>query len=175
MDWLWAALIGVGGSVIGGGVGGWFALLSARKQSDRDRQNARADGSHQAAMAIADAVASMDAAVVLWQPNPAADTEALRIAYGDCARATRVQNMRLTDQALKDRLAAHMRLTSIFVATAINGGGAARALSETVRRHTEALVSALDAHVSGHPLPEYQALDTTNRAALVSWGDSSGS
>jgi hypothetical protein len=111
----------------------------------------------------------MDAAVVRWQMNEQ-DAEALRPAYGDCARVVRVQRMTLIDQALRDRLDKHMELTSIFAQTAIDGGGAAKAVSATVRRHTEAVMAALDAHVRGQPLPAYEALDTTDRNALVGWG-----
>jgi hypothetical protein len=42
-------------------------------------------------------------------------------------------------------------------------------VSETVRRHTVAMISALEADVNGQPLPAYEALDTTDRNALVSW------
>ena len=169
LDWLWAALIGVGGGAVGGIVSGWFVVITQRQQWQRDREDARRDRSERAAQAIADTLASMDAAVVLWQANQS-DTEPLRLAYGDCARVVRVQGMTLGDQALRDQLNNHMRLTSIFVNTAIKGGGAARAVSETVRRHTVAVISALEAHVSGQPLPAYEALDTTDRNALVSWG-----
>lgn len=169
LDWLWAALIGVGGATVGGFVSGWFVVLAGRRQWQRDREDARRDRSEQAAQATADALASMDAAVVLWQENQQ-DTEPLRLAYGDCARTVRVQAMALSDRALRDRLERHMRLTSIFADTAIRGGGAAQALSETVQRHTLAVISALEAHVSGQPLPAYEALDTTDRNALVSWG-----
>jgi hypothetical protein len=169
LDWLWAALIGVGGATVGGLVSGWFVVLAGRRQWQRDLEDARRDRSERAAQAIGDALASMDAAVVLWQENQK-DTEPLHLAYGDCARTVRVQAMALSDQALRDRLDRHMRLTSIFADTAIRGGGAALALSETVRRHTVAVISALEAHVSAQPLPAYENLDTTDRNALVSWG-----
>jgi hypothetical protein len=64
-----AALIGAGGSVVGGIVGGWFAIIAARGQWRRDRADARAERSRQAAVSIAESVASMEEALVAWAEN----------------------------------------------------------------------------------------------------------
>lgn len=168
-DWLWAALIGVGGATIGGVASGWVVVIAGRRQWQRDREDAQRDRSQQAAEAIADALAAMDAAVVVWQANQH-DTESLRLAYGDCARGVRIQMMTMKDQVLRDRLNRHMQATSIFVSNAIKGARAAQAMSETIRRHTQAMISALEACVSGQPLPAYKALDPKDPSALANWG-----
>src|ERR1022692_2733106 len=78
LDWLWAALIGVGGATVGGVVSGWFVVLAGQRQWQRDREDTRKDRSEHAAQSIAAALASMDAAVVLWQANQH-DIEPLRL------------------------------------------------------------------------------------------------
>ncbi len=48
LTWLWAALIGFAGAL----VGGWFVLLAGRQQRRGDREDARKDRSQQATMAM---------------------------------------------------------------------------------------------------------------------------
>jgi len=106
---------------------------------------------------------------VLWQADESG-REALCLAFGDCSRVATIQSMAMIDPVVRGMVATHMQLTSIFANTAIQGGTEARILSETVRRHTRALISALAAHVSGESLPAYHALDVTDRNVLLRWG-----
>jgi hypothetical protein len=62
-----AAVIGAAGSVIGGFIGGGFALWAARRQAQRDRKDARTDRSHQSALAIAHDIGGLEEAIVAWQ------------------------------------------------------------------------------------------------------------
>jgi hypothetical protein len=162
-----AAAIGAGGSLIGGVVGGWFALRAGHKQWQRDREDPRTERSHQAAMAIAVAVASMEEAVVTWNAHPE-DTDALRASFNIFSRTAAVQSIVLTDDALRQRVRIHTEL-AVRLAALAGKTDAAAALTATVRRHADALIGALDAHVNGNPLPPYQPPPLDNAAGLVSW------
>lgn len=163
LDWLFAAVIGVGGSVLGGLVGGWFALRAGAAQWQRDREASRTDRSHQAALTIASEIAGLEAAIETWGARQE-DVDALVGAFNTFSLATTVQSIGLVDDELRRRISNHILLTSNFSAIARAQGtmpsqsGNAETVStlaETVRRHTEAVLEAIDAHVSGKPLPRY--------------------
>jgi gas vesicle protein len=113
--WLWAALIGVGGSVVGGAVGGWFVLLAAHRQSEHDRQSARLDRSHQAALAIADAIAALAVAVTTWKKRQDHDLVALATAFNAYSQAVSVQSIALIDPDLRNRVRNQTQLTIAFL------------------------------------------------------------
>jgi hypothetical protein len=171
LDWLFAAAIGVGGSVLGGLTGGWFALHAGNAQWQRDREASRTDHSHQAALAIAGDIASLQGAVETWSARHE-DVNALVAAFNAFSLSAAVQSIGLIDDELRRRISYHTLLARELSASAgVHGAvpsqsalaGTVQTLAETVRRHTEAVLEAIDAHVNGQPLPPYQPppVDTT--------------
>ena len=163
LDWLFAAAIGAGGSVLGGLVGGWFVLRAGAAQWQRDREASRADRSHQAALTIATEITGLEAAVETWGTRQE-DVDALVAAFNAFSLSTTVQSMGLIDDELRRRINDHRLLTGKFAAIASAQGTIAgqsgnvetmSALAETVRRNTEAVLEAIDSHVTGKPLPPY--------------------
>jgi len=172
MDWLWAALIGVGGSVVGGIVGGLFVLRAAQRQRERDRDDARAIRSHQAALAIADAMAALIVAVSTWKQDH--DWDSLAAAFNTYSRTVGVQRLALIDPELRRRVQNQTPLTAAFLNVAAKGGGAAPQSADTVLRHSNAVIPALGAHVSDEALPPYQPPDLESGSGLLGWGRDSG-
>lgn len=162
-----AATIGAAGSVIGGVVGGWFTLRAGHRQWQRDRSDSQAERSHQAALALAEAVAGLDEAVVTWEARPA-DADALRRAFNLFSRTAAVQSIALSDDTLRRRVRTHLELVGRFAALA-GTIPQATALIPAVRRHTDALIEALDAHVNRKALPLYQAPPLNDVAGLLRW------
>ena len=162
-----AALIGAGGSLIGGVVGGWFTLRAGHRQWQRDREDSRAERSHQAAMAIAGAVADLEEAVVIWEARPS-DIDALREAFNIFSRIATIQSMALTDDTLRQRVRTHTELV-VRLAAGAGSTPSAAAFTGTVRRHADALIGALEAHVNGNSLPAYQPPPLNDAAGLITW------
>ena len=149
-----AALIGAGGSVVGGVVGGGFALLAARGQWKRDRATAQADRSHQAAISIAESIASMQDALTTWTYLEE-DLDGLRAAISAFSRTAEVQSMALTDDTLRQRVRTHL----VLLRTVANGAGMRNPghdMPGAARRDADAVIAALQAHYSGTPLPPYE-------------------
>lgn len=163
-----AALIGVGGSLVGGIVGGWFALLAARGQAKRDRETARVERSHQAAMSIAESLASMEEALVAWAADQS-DLTSLRAAFNAFSRSAAVQSIALTDSALRQRVRRHVELLARIATIAERTPANAAALVPTARRHADALIESLDAHYNDATLPSYQPLPLEDAAGLIGW------
>jgi hypothetical protein len=171
MDWLWAALIGVCGSVVGGVVGGWFVLQAASRQSERDRQNARLDRSHDAAFAILAAVAALGEAVTTWKRQSDQDRWAqLAALFNAYSQAVVVQGVALADPELRDRVKNQTQLTIDFLNVAWKGGTSAPQLADIALQHAGALVEALDAHVNGKELPPYKAPKLASGSGLFGSG-----
>jgi hypothetical protein len=169
--WLWAALIGVGGSAVGGLVGGWYVLRAGHEQWQRDRQDARIDRSRQAAMSIAEAVGEMEQAIGTWQANPADQAEIVTLlnAFNAFSRSVAIQSLALTDDELRSRVRAHQTFVSVLGTLARQGGTSASPLADRVRKHADVVLDAISAHVHGNPLPPYQALPLDNAGALAQW------
>src|SRR5215469_14372419 len=111
-DIMFAAGIGAGGSVVGGIVGGWFAIRATHRQWQRDRDDARIDRSRLAAMAIADSISEMDFAVFNWdQGRTQADD--LRASFNALVRTLAVQSLLLTDDELRARVAFYESFASM--------------------------------------------------------------
>lgn len=114
-----AALIGDGGSVVGGIVGGWFAIVAVRSQWKRDRASIRADRSHQAALSIAESMASVDDTLVALSKGLASPAsgrvslQPLQAAVNTFIRTDAVQSMALTDEALRERVRTHTELLNV--------------------------------------------------------------
>lgn len=104
-----AALIGAGGSVVGGFVGGWLALLAGSRQGRRDVAARRTERSHQAALAIAESLAALELAVATWTARQS-DAIALRVAFNLFAQTAAVQAIALTDGDLRSRVRTHTEL-----------------------------------------------------------------
>jgi hypothetical protein len=145
-----AAVIGAGGSVIGGIVGGWFTLRAGHRQWQRDREDSRTERSRQAALAVAEAVADMERAVATWEVHSgeevhSGDIDALRGAFAVFSRTVSIQSMPLIDDTLRQRLRDHAVQVHSLVAAAGTTPPAADAISE-VQRRADALIEALDAY-----------------------------
>lgn len=172
VDWLWAALIGVGGSVVGGAVGGWYALRAGRQQWRRDRADARSERSWQAALAIAESAASLQESVLIWAAG-GCDLDAFGLAANVFARAAAVQGLLLTDRDLRSRVDNHVRL--VMTLASLSKVGTLTPLVQPVRLHGEALIEAIDAHVNGVTLPAYRPPPLNDIAGLIAWpSESSG-
>ena len=170
-DWLWAALIGVGGAVVGGLVAGWWAVRAAQKQWQRDREDSRTDRSRQAAMGIAEALSAMGLAIATWQARPTDPGEiaALTAAYNEFLRSVAAQGIALTDADVRSRVRAHLTFVRELARLAYQGGTSAPPLADRVQAHGAAVLDALDAHVHGSALPPYQPLPLNDAAALARW------
>lgn len=165
-----ATLIGAGGSVVGGIVGGWFALVAARNQWKRDRADSREDRSHLAAMSIAESMASLDEALVAWTAQQMqSDLAGLRAAFNAFSKTAAVQSMALTDAALRQRVRAHVELLARVATLAEKSAAGGVALAEPARRHTEAVIGAFDAHCNGAASPPYQPPPLNDVAGLLAW------
>jgi hypothetical protein len=163
-----AALIGVGGSVVGAAIGGWFGIMAARGQWKRDRADARAERSRQAAMAIAESVASLEEALVAWSAGQS-DLVALRTAFNVFSRTAAVQSIALTESTLRERVRRHIELVARVATLAETNPTGAAALVPTARRHADAVIEALDAHYNDAALPSYRPLPLEDAAALLTW------
>ena len=171
LEWLWAALIGVGGSAVGGLVGGWYALRAGHAQWQRDREDARTDRSHQAAMSIAGAVGEMEQAIGTWQANPTdqAEIAALLNTFNAFSRGVAIESLALTDDELRSRVRAHQTFVGVLGKLAQQGGTAGPPLAGQVRRHADVVLDAIAAHVHGQPLPPYEPFLLDNAGALMQW------
>lgn len=161
-----AAAIGAGGSVIGGIVGGWLTMVATRRQWKRDRADARVDRSRQAAQSIADAIATMEGAIVTWAAGES-DPPTLRQAFNTFSRGILVESITLVDSELRQRVRTHVDLVSSLAALAHHP--LTKRLVPAVRHHTDAMVDAIEAHCAGEPLPAYQRPPLGDAAALVAW------
>jgi hypothetical protein len=163
-----AALIGAGGSLVGGVAGGWFAILAARGQWRRDRADARAERSHQAAMSIAEAVASTEVALVAWSAREST-LVALRAAFNAFSTTATVQSIAVTDSAVRQRVRRHVELLVRVAILAETAPGTADALIPTARRHAGAVIEALQAHYNDAALPSYRPLPMEDATGLLAW------
>jgi len=168
-----AALIGGGGSVVGGLVGGWFALLAVRNQWRRDRAEARADRSRQAALSIADAIPAMEVALVAWAAGQSKLVE-LRGAFNAFSGTAAVQSIALTDSALRQRVRRHVELLVRVAALAESSPAVAAALIPTARRHADVVIESLDAHYNDAALPSYRPLPMDDAEGLIRWAPKAG-
>jgi hypothetical protein len=165
-----AALIGAGGSVIGGIVGGGFAILAVRGQWKRDRANNREDRSRRAAISIAESAASVEETLVMWSARQTqSDLAVLRSAVNAFSRTAAVQSIALTDDPLRQRVRAHMQLLARVSLLAEQSAAGGVALSESARRHTDAMVEALESHYHGDALPPYHPLPLNDLDGLIAW------
>jgi hypothetical protein len=171
LDWLWAAVIGAGGALIGGGFGGWFVLAAGHKQWQRDRESSRTDRSREAAMAIAGAVGEMEVAIVAWQAEPDGQEKiaALMAAFNMFSMSVAIQSLALTDDDLRSRVRAHQTFVGVLGRQARADSSTALLIVGQVRKHTDELLDALGAHVHGTALPPYQPLPLDDAKALLSW------
>lgn|SRR5258708_6647240 len=107
----------LGAGVIGGIASGMYVLRAGRQQWQRDRDDARTERSHRAAMSIAEAVARLEEAVVAWQVARH-DTIGLTSTYNEAARSVAVQSMALTDGDMRSRVQNHVQLAGRLIAVA---------------------------------------------------------
>jgi hypothetical protein len=139
-----AALIGGGGSVVGGIIGGWLAIAAVRGQWKRDRADARAERSHEAAMSIVEAIGSTEVAVVAWSAGQS-DLVALRAAFNVFSTTATVQSIAVTDSAVRSRVRRHVELLVRVAILAESAPDLAAGLIPAARRHASAVIEALEA------------------------------
>jgi hypothetical protein len=151
---LMAALVGALGSIVGGLVGGWLAIVASRRQRERDLAASRASRSHEAAMAIAGAVASMQEALVEWLEHPDGATE-LRRGYNTVSRTVGMQSMALTDPGLRPEVQWHMDQIAEIARLAAEDTAEAHDRAEVLNRGIRDLLDALDAHYNDQAFPLY--------------------
>jgi hypothetical protein len=161
-------MIGAIGSVVGGIVVGWFTIMAARGQWKRDRADARLDRSRQAAMSIAESVASMEEALVSWSADQSS-LAALRAAFNAFSRTAAVQSIALTEGTLSRRVRRHVELLARVAHVAQDAPAGAKALVETARRHADAVIEALEAHCNDAALPSYRPLPLDDSEGLIAW------
>lgn len=163
-------MIGAGGSVVGGAVVGWFTIVAARGQwkRDRDRADARLERSRQAAISIAESVASMEEALVAWSAGQSS-VAALRAAFNAFSRTAAVQSIALTESTLRNRVRRHVELLARIATLSETAAGSVGGLVPTARRHADAVIEALDAHYNGAALPTYRPLPLNDAAGLITW------
>ena len=158
--------IAAGSAVIGALIGGLMTSRGATKQWQRDLLRARRDRSHQAAQRLLIAVARMEAAVVEWAADH--DAAALGASFNAFSLTTVAENPFLIDDNVANRVRAHVEFTAVFAAIARQGDIPAP-MTEAVRRHADAVVSALEAHIADKPLPAYRELPLGRAAELMAW------
>ena len=163
-----AALIGAVGSIVGGAVGGWLAILAARRQWERDQATSRASRSHEAAMSIAGAVDSVQEALIDWLADPD-DPAALRRAYNSSSRTVGMQSMALADPELRVRVKWFMDQFAEIARLAVEDGVKARSRGELLDHDTRDLLRALEAHSNGQALPLYVPPPQLNDVPPIFW------
>lgn len=96
----------------------------------------------------------------------------LAVASNDFAQAITPKLTWLTDSELQERVVNHRSL-----GVAVGVGGTPNVmrvpppgLVDALRRHAEALLEALDAHINGKPLPAYSKPPLGNIKELIDWG-----
>jgi len=171
---LYAALLGVVGSVLGGLVGGWYALRAGHKQWKRDRADALMDRSREAVMSIADAVGAMHVALATWIANQP-QIEELKAAFNVFSRTAAVQSLAVTDDVLRGRVRTHQTLVGYTCSFAERGVTAAEQLAEKCLANGDTLLDALSAHVHGKALPPYNPPPLQDTKALVAWSPTAAS
>jgi len=161
-------------------VSGWYVLLAGRQQWQRDRQDARKDRSQLAASAIAESAASLEEAVVTWVARSSAPGEraltwvannlaldALGAVLNAFSRTATVQCIALTDRDLRDRVMNHVKL--VMTLANFSRAGPITQLVEPVRRHSGALIEAIEAHCNETALPPYQPPPLDDLPGLLAW------
>lgn len=157
-----AALIGAGGSLVGGLVGGWFALVAVRSQWNRERSAAKQDRSHQAAMSLFDWVGRTEEVLEAWSTDQG-DVVALRTAFNAFSRTVTVQGTALTDDDLRKWVNDHVDLLLWIGEVAAQDPEASIALIKPAHRHADTVAAALEAHVRGDQVPRFQEVRVTAR------------
>jgi gas vesicle protein len=148
-----SALIGVGGAIIGGAVGGWFALLAAGQQSKRERMESRKERSRQAAMEIADAWPVLEE-VLLSRAAGTGTTSQLDQAYNQFARTATTRSIPISDLELRRRIRNHVDLAFLLTDHNTPQGVLAEKVA-SLRDHGDAMRQAIAAHYNDSLLPAY--------------------
>lgn len=171
LSWLWAALIGVGGSGVGGLVGGWYVLRAGHEQWQRDRQDAQSERSRQASMSIAEAIGEMEQAIATWRANPADKTEVetLRNSFNAFSRSIAIQSLALSDGELRSRIRTPQTFVGIVGEIVRKGGTAAPLLADQARKHADVVLDAISAHIHDRTLPSYEPPPLTDAGKLLRW------
>lgn len=135
---------------------------------ETDRAEARDDRSGQAALSIAESIASTEEALVAWSAGQSSLVE-LRAAFNAFSRAAEVQSTALTDRVLRNRVRRHIELLARVAGFAQSTPAGATALIPTARLHAGAVIEALDAQYNNAALPPYQPLPMDDAAGLIGW------
>jgi len=171
-DQIEQAVIGFGSAIIGAIVGGLFVLYAARGQWRRDKR----ETSRQAARRVLAALVPLEgvfATLLAGQSIPNAEAAATLNTF---SAATTTELPFITDDQVCARVLAHVQLCwplLLFQITA-SAPPPPRDVYQAVRRHANAVVEALEAHIRERPLPRYvplpqNASGAPDLSALVSW------
>jgi hypothetical protein len=161
-DLLLAALIGAGGSLIGGVVGGGFVLLAGRQQF----KATRLDRSHQAALTVLSQAGAMHTAVMAWSRNP--DAQALFGAFKTFGQGATTQIAVISDGSVGACLKDYADLIDKILEIA--GQENAPNLDEAENRQYWTLINAISAHVHGDKPATYEPPPLDDLTALHNWG-----
>jgi len=160
---LMAALIGVGGSVVGGAVGGWLTMVAGRQQSRRDREDGRLERSKQAAVDIAAAWPVLEEAL-LDRAGGKIPADGLHKAFNVFSTTATMQSIPITNDLLRKHIRGHV----MSVLEATQYADAPERLSprvEHLRQSGGEMCQAIDAHYRDKPLPPYGGTTEADRAA----------
>lgn len=158
-----ATLIGVGGSVVGGAVGGWLTMLAGSQQSRRDREDGRLERSKQAAMDVAAAWPVLEEAL-MDRADGKISANALHKAFNVFSRTATMQSIPITNDLLRKHIRSHVM--SVLAATRYVDDLEQLSLRvETLRNSGEKMCQAIDAHYHDKPLPLYGGIAEADLAA----------
>jgi hypothetical protein len=146
-----AAVVGAAGSIVGGLVGGLFALWAVHWQFVRDRKQKRADESHQAAKEVAAATGPLQ---VAFQKRVAGQDIDLYEACNAFVIQAGTLAITITDPDLRRRIRNHVLLSHEY---AMIPDIATLGIKLTwLNDHGDKLRDAIYAHCNEHRLPIYE-------------------
>jgi len=168
-DQIEQAVIGFGSAIIGAIVGGFFVLYAARAQWKRDKR----DASHQAARRILAVLAPLEGVFATWLAGQSISAAEAATTFNTFSAATTTELPFIVDDQVCVRVLAHLELCGPLIQIAAAKLPPADVL-RAVRRHADAVVEALEAHIRDKPLPSYVPLPLNPSGApdvkaLISW------
>jgi hypothetical protein len=162
-----AALIGAGGAIVGGLVGGWFALLAAHRQWSRDREDRRSDQSRQAALEIAEASNLLEEAFLARAVERISGDELTR-AFNTFSQIASMRSIAIIDPQIRKRVRDHQLLGFAYM-TFSHEPEKLSPYADRLRVHGEAMTAAIEAYYNGKLLPPYQSIPLASTDQILAW------
>jgi hypothetical protein len=171
-DQIEQAIIGFGSAIIGAIVGGSFVLHAARTQERRDEKEA----SRQAAKRILTVLGLVEGVLATWKAGQVLPQGEAATAFNTFSTATVADLPFILDEQLCERVRAHIELCAPLIGLGSEGKRLPPKIIDATRRHTDAVIEALQAHIRGKNLPAYKPLPkshagTVDLEQLVTWPD----